>query len=211
MSAHFDLRPPHVVGIGGTTRSGSSSEQALRLALRQVELAGGTTRAFAGTELAELPMYSPELSFRSPTARDLIHHLTRADALIIASPGYHGSISGMVKNALDYTEDMREHDRPYLTDRAVGLIVTAHGWQATVTTLESLRSVVHALRGWVTPYGATINSSVTRFERGECSDPRVVQQLRVVGEETARFARCIRLEAERADIGSRLAVAREAR
>src|SRR5438874_2700080 len=29
-----DMRPPHIVGIGGTTRAGSSTEQAIRHALR---------------------------------------------------------------------------------------------------------------------------------------------------------------------------------
>lgn len=193
----------HVVGIGGTARPRSSSEEALRFVMRHVEEAGATTRVFAGAELAKLPMYSPEEELRSSVARQLVDHLRRADAVIVSSPGYHGSMSGMVKNALDYTEDMREDDRPYLADRAVGLVVTAYGWQASVTTLEAMRSIVHALRGWVTPYGATVNSSECRLHDGRCSESKVEEQLALVATEVTRFTRMIQLERHHAMLSSR--------
>ncbi len=78
---------------------------------------------------------------------------------MICSPGYHGGVSGLVKNAIDWVEELREDERPYFDGRAVGLIVVADGWQATVTTLTSLRSIVHALRGWPTPLGVAINAA----------------------------------------------------
>ena len=45
--------------------------------------------------------------------------------VVIASPGYHGTVSGLVKNSLDYLEVLREDDRPYLDGRAVGVIAVA--------------------------------------------------------------------------------------
>ena len=48
--------------------------------------------------------------------------------------------------------------RPYLADMPVGLIATAYGWQATGLTIAALRSIVHALRGWPTPFAAAINT-----------------------------------------------------
>ena len=53
-------RKPIIVGIGGTTRSGSSSEQALAIAMKHAEAAGAQTITFAGAELAKLPMYDPD-------------------------------------------------------------------------------------------------------------------------------------------------------
>jgi FMN reductase len=109
--------------------------------------------------------------------------------VIIASPGYHGGISGLVKNALDYVEDLREHERPYLDGRAVGCIVCAYGWQATSTTLVSLRSVVHALRGWPTPLGATINSAQRVFDdSGAVVDQAVATSLELLGRQVVQFA-----------------------
>ncbi|MGY1631095.1 NADPH-dependent FMN reductase [Geodermatophilus sp. SYSU D01186] len=184
-------RPLHVVGLGGTVRPGSSSEQALRTAMRRVEALGATTRVFSGAELTQLPMYAPECGSGGPVAEDLVAELRRADGVIVASPGYHGSLSGLVKNALDHTEDMRSDRLPYLADRSVGLIVTAYGWQASVTTLTALRAIVHALRGWVTPYGAAINSAQCSFADGTCSDQRVVEQLHTVADEVVRFAELV--------------------
>jgi FMN reductase len=181
----------HVVGLGGTVRPGSSSEQALRIAVARAEALGATSRVFAGAELAQLPMYSPEAGDGGPVARELVDELRRADGVIVTSPGYHGSISGLVKNALDYTEDMRADPLPYLADRSVGLIVTAYGWQASVTTLSALRAIVHALRGWVTPYGAAVNSLQTRFAEGVCGEPAVVDQLHTVADEVVRFAELV--------------------
>ncbi len=183
--------PLHVVALGGTVRAGSSSEQALRMAVDRARRHGATTRVFAGAELARLPMYAPESSAGGPVARELVEQLRRADGVIVASPGYHGSLSGLVKNALDYTEDMRDDPRPYLADRSVGLIVTAYGWQASVTTLSALRSIVHALRGWATPYGAAINSQQCHFSEGACTDQRVADQLDTVADEVVRFAELV--------------------
>lgn len=183
---------PHIVGIGGTTRAMSSSEKALRFALAACEAEGATTVAFGADKIGALPHYAPEDPARVPEAKELVEELRRANGIVIASPGYHGSVSGLVKNALDYTEDMREDAQPYFAGRAVGLIATAYGWQATVTTLETLRAIVHALRGWPTPLGAAINSSAKVFDDGgEVVDERVRFQLTTVAAEVVAGARAL--------------------
>jgi FMN reductase len=179
---------PLVVGIGGTTRPNSSSEIALRLALQAAADAGARTQAFLGTDI-EFPIYAPERAARDSRVLAFLDAVRLADAVIISSPGYHGSISGLIKNGLDYMEDMRGDTRPYLEGRAVGCIVCAHGWQATGTTLSALRDVVHALRGWPTPLGATINTSTRVFEGGRCVEEKAAMQLATVGRQVVEFAR----------------------
>jgi FMN reductase len=177
---------PLIVGLGGTLRDGSSSERALRYALAAAEGLGACTELFAARAL-DLPMYSVDRSQRSSAAIDLVNALARADGVIIATPGYHGGISGLVKNALDYIEDLRDHERPYLDGRAVGCIVCAYGWQATTTTLVSLRSTVHALRGWPTPLGVAINSAQTSFDDPGRVDDQCAQQLSVLSGQVLDF------------------------
>lgn len=180
---------PLIVGLGGTTRAGSSSERALRLALRSAERHGARIEMIAG-EALYLPMYAPERSTRDTRTVRLISLLRQAHGVILASPGYHGSVSGMLKNALDYIEDMRGDENPYLHGRAVGCIVCAHGWQATGTTLVAMRSIVHALRGWPTPLGIAINTAETKFDDGgECLDAGVARNLDTMGEQLVTFAR----------------------
>ncbi len=155
---------PFIVGIGGTLRCGSSTQVAVERALEHARQLGATTRMFAGPDL-ELPFYAPELPDRSQRATDLVNALRQADGVVIGSPGYHGSVSGLIKNALDYAEDLSRDPHPYLDGRAVGLIAAGAGMQAAVTTLGMLRDVTHALRGTPTPYGVAFNSADKSEER----------------------------------------------
>ena len=179
---------PYIVALGGATREGSSTEKALRVALSAAERAGAETLLLGSADL-DLPMYAPERTERGVAARRLVHELRRADGIIIGSPGYHGGISGLVKNALDYTEDMRTDPKPYFEGRAVGCVVTAAGWQATMTTLIALRGVVHALRGWPTPLSVPINTSQPMFRAdGICLDERIQEQLGTMSAQIVAFA-----------------------
>ena len=182
-------RRPYIIGIGGTTRAGSSTEKALRFALKVAEEGGAETGGFFGPELAQLPMYAPENTDRTEGATRLAEGLRKADGIIVASPGYHGSVSGLVKNALDYVEDLRDDERSYFDGLAVGCIATGAGWQAIVATLQQLRTIAHALRGWPTPLGAAINSTQQVFgEDGDVVDERSRFQLTTVAREVLQFA-----------------------
>jgi FMN reductase len=183
------LPRPLIVGIGGTIGAISSTERALRIALDAVEREGYATRLFGGEDMARLPLYDPRATSRTSQERDFVDAVRKASGVIIASPGYHGSLSGVVKNALDLLEETAKDGRPYLADMPVGLIATAYGWQATGSTIAALRSIVHALRGWPSPFAAAINTQVTRFdEQGGATDPAVVEQLCLIGRQVARFA-----------------------
>ncbi|WP_294277473.1 NADPH-dependent FMN reductase [uncultured Sphingomonas sp.] len=180
---------PLVVGIGGTIGSVSSTERALRTAMTAAADEGFRTHVFGGEDLARLPLYNPRAATRTEAEQVFVDTVRQASAIIIASPGYHGSISGLVKNALDLLEETAKDERPYLADLPVGLIATAYGWQATGSTIAALRSIVHALRGWPTPFAAAVNTQQTRFDdEGRISDPAVEGQLRLVGQQVARFA-----------------------
>lgn len=145
---------------------------------------------FGGAFLAGLPLYTPKLAERSPDERMFVDAVRCADGLIIASPGYHGSVSGLIKNALDLLEETAGDPRVYLTGVPVGVVATAYGWQATGGVIAALRSVVHALRGWPTPLAAAVNSAVSRFDDdGACADPAVNAQLAQVGQQVVEFLR----------------------
>jgi FMN reductase len=179
---------PLIVGLGGTTAPNSSSERILRHALAQCEAAGARTLLFDGPAL-DMPMYGYGTP-RTAQALAMIDGLRRADGLILTSPGYHGTVSGLIKNALDYVEDMAKDERPYFEGRAVGLISVAAGWQATGTTLATLRSIVHALRGWPTPMAVTVNSQMPVFaEDGTVGDATLKTQLGILAQQVVGFAR----------------------
>ncbi len=185
---------PFIVGIGGTTRAGSTSERVLALALAAAGAKGARTELFGGEHLAKLPLFNPDVAAVSHERDALNAAVREADGLIIASPGYHGSVSGLVKNALDSLEMLRDDPRPYFDGRAVGVIVTVDGWQAAGATLGALRAIVHALRGWNTPIGVALNAAAARdtgglFDgEGRLADRRDAWQVQAMAEQVVAFA-----------------------
>lgn len=188
MDSNMNSRPL-IVGLGGTAREGSTAERALRAALARAEYLGCDTALFAGGTLpAEI--YDPGSPGRSSQARSMVDALRQADGVIIATPAYHASVSGLVKNAIDFIEDLRSDQRVYLQDRAVGTIVCADGPQAMGATIAALRAIVHSLRGWPTPYSAAINSRERPFgQDGQPADPAAMQACEMVADEVVRFVR----------------------
>ena len=181
---------PLIVGLGGTTRPGSSTERALAAALGAAEALGARTRLLGGDFLSELPIYDPRPGGPTPRQAEMAEIIRSADGLIIATPGYHGSLSGVMKNALDTLELLRDDARPYFSARAVGVIVTAAGSQAGGTTLTAVRSIVHAMRGWPTPFGAAMSVNSDSFgPDGRPLEPRDAWQLDTVAAQVVQFAR----------------------
>jgi FMN reductase len=152
------VEKPRIVGIGGTTRPESTSEKLLVSVLARCEALGAETMLFGGAKLIALPHYDPENKTRTREQDELVAAVRAADAVVIATPGYHGGASALVKNAIDLLEDTRGDARCYLDGCPVGIIVSAAGWQATGVTLSSMRDIVCSLRGWPTPVGVVVNS-----------------------------------------------------
>ena len=184
-----DFRP-YIVGIGGTARPHSTTERAVGETLRAATKLGATTRLFDGAFVSSLPLYVPGKSIRTDAEREFVEAVRQCHGIVVGTPGYHGSISGPVKNVLDLLEDTARDEQPYLEGRAFGCIVTAAGWQGCGTTLVSLRMIAHALRAWPTPFGATLNSSGPVFDaEGKLMDPTLAKQLATVASQVVDFAR----------------------
>jgi FMN reductase len=178
-----------IVGIGGTLRPRSSSGQALLFCLDHARALGARVDAFTGPDLVA-PLYDPGAAGTPEPMTRMIEALRAADGIVLASPGYHGGISGALKNALDYVEELSRDPRAYFDGRAVGCVATAGGWQATGATLSALRGIVHALRGWPTPLGVALNSSEPLFdEAGGCIDDRTRASLAAMTDQVIDFAR----------------------
>jgi FMN reductase len=178
-----------IVGIGGTLRPRSSSGSALLFCLDHARARGAIVTAFTGPDLVA-PLYDPGAGGLPDSMARMIAALRAADGIILASPGYHGGISGAIKNALDYAEEMALDARCYFEGRAVACIAAAAGWQATGATLSALRGVVHALRGWPTPIGVMLNSSELLFdEDGACIAGQTRVSLSAMTEQVIDFAR----------------------
>ncbi|MBO9534043.1 MAG: NAD(P)H-dependent oxidoreductase [Solirubrobacteraceae bacterium] len=184
MAADSRSERPLVVGISGSMRFGTANEQALRVALDRIDELGGRTQMIVGSRLI-LPNFDDETE-PEDKARWLLEAVEEADGIVLSSPSYHGGMTGLLKNGLDYLELLAGRPRPYLRDLPVGTIATGDGWQGPNSTLLALRQTVHALQGWPTPLGVAQNLS-----DGGIGDAR--PHLRTMAEQLWRF-----IEARRA-------------
>src|SRR5258708_26999812 len=101
-----------MVGMGERTGEGSANEKEISLALRAAASQGADTLLLCGSDI-DLPAYVPGAPSNTKANR-ITAELGKADGIILGTPGYHGGLSGFVKNGLDYTENPRNHKRPNL-------------------------------------------------------------------------------------------------
>lgn len=141
-----------VASVGDTLREGSTSLGALDRALGAAEEAGASTKLLTLHDL-DLPMYVPgkPLDEYGANVEHFLETIREADALLISTAAYHGTLTGVTKNALDFTQFLARDESPYLNGKVVGLIATAGGEQAATNTMAALVNVVHALREIVAP------------------------------------------------------------
>ena len=115
--------------------------------------------------------------------------LRAADGIILGSPEIHGSISGVLKNALDLTS------RELFEGKMLGLIGVAGGRMGASETLSHLRTIGRSLHAWVVPTQVSIAAADEAFDsRGEPVNPEVGDRLKSVGREVAHFARLHKCE-----------------
>lgn len=173
-----------VVGISGSLRAGSYTTMAVAAALRGAEEAGATTK------LIDLRDY--KLALRTgtpddtsyPEALGALRELVKSAAgIILGTPEYHGSFSGVLKNALD----LMGFDE--FEGKMIGLVGVSGGQMGAFDALNSLRNVGRALHAWVVPEQTSIPEAWRVFHPdGSLRNARLDERLKTVGRQVARFA-----------------------
>jgi FMN reductase len=175
-----------VVGLGGSLARHSRSRAALQVALEGAANAGARTQILDLREL-QLPMFNPK-DERTRAVDELIETCHAADGMLWSSPLYQGTISGALKNALDWLRLLQDREPPFLHDKVVGLISAAGGTQG-LQAINTMEFATRSLRAWAVPYVVPIASAARVFdEAGEIQDQAVESQLRVLGSEVVRVA-----------------------
>jgi FMN reductase len=173
--------------IGGSLRAGSASEQILRACSDLARRHGARTSLLTAAQLM-LPPYHPDSTERAATAHRLLTAVRAADGLIVATPTYHGGMSGLVKNALDHVEDLAGDTPAYLDGKVVGTIAVGWSEHGAATAITDLRNTVLSLRGWTTPMAVTVNSYNSGVDGWIRTTPRLVRRLEILVGQVLDFA-----------------------
>ena len=136
----------NVLGVGSSMRQGSYSTTALNMIL---DMAKGNE---AETKLLDLRQTNLPMLYAAKDDAHEIGQVTElvewADAYILATPDYHGSMSGSLKNFLDYFWSE-------FAGKTFGYIVASH--EKGLTVMDQMRTAVRQCYGWSIPYGISIN------------------------------------------------------
>lgn len=160
-----------IVGITGSLRSGSHSYQALSEAVKRVEALGGEVELLDLRSL-NLPFCNGEDDYPDyPDVEKMRTLVKEADGLILATPEYHGSVSGVLKNALDLMSF--EH----LDGKVVGLI-SVLGGQSNSNALNDLRVIMRWVHSFVIPEQVAIGQAWKAFDAdGKLVDETLAKRL----------------------------------
>ncbi len=176
-----------ILGMGGSLREGSRTRKALEIALQGAALAGAQIELLDLKELP-LPLYDDRTKTDTYPASvfTLLEKVRQADGLILASPVYHGTLSGALKNALDFLELLTNDDPPWLGEKVVGLISVAAGGHG-VNTINSMLHTCRALHAWVLPTAVAVSGDAFDSE-GRLNDTKSKERLLKLGREVSEYA-----------------------
>ncbi len=176
-----------IIGIVGSVSKDSSTRKAMKIVLDEAAKRG------ALTELVDLREYDLPIAVRYSNDEMPEHHrqalekfkskFDGAVGIILGSPEYHGSMTGVLKNAIDNL------GFDQFQGKIVGLLGTAGGEMGATNTLNHLRLVGRNLHSWVLPKQVSIGKASSKFDdNGTCLDERIEKRLRELGCEVAKFS-----------------------
>jgi FMN reductase len=135
--------------------------------------------------LANLPMYDPDSSGDHPAIKKVLDDVIWAEAFVLASPDYHGSVSGAVKNFLDY------HWAEF-SGKLFAYLCASH--EKGLTVMDQMRTAVRHCYGWSLPYGVSVHGKEDFGIDGKIRHPHVQGRLRMAGRDLVTYGRLIRAQ-----------------
>ncbi|MDH5432183.1 MAG: NAD(P)H-dependent oxidoreductase [Nitrosopumilus sp.] len=169
-----------ILGVASSMRESSYSTRVLKLALEKAEKRGAEIKLLDLREL-QLPMYHPEQN-SSPELDKVTEYVKWADAFVLASPDYHGSMSGVMKNFLDF----------FWSDfagKTFGYICASH--EKGLTVMDQMRTVVRQCYGWSMPYGISVNSDQDFDKQGNITNENILSRIETIARDLAVYGSLI--------------------
>lgn len=181
-----------ILAFAGSTRKDSFNKKLVKVAMRGAEATGAQVTYLDLRDL-ELPLYDGDLEDASgiPAGGKRFKQMLDAhDALLISSPEYNSSISGALKNAIDWASRPQPGEKPL--QQFVGKVATimsaSPGALGGLRGLVTLRSILGNIQVIVLPNQVSISNADQAFdESGNLKDERKRHQVEGLGKGLAEF------------------------
>ena len=175
-------QPVRLLGVSGSLRERSRTAVALQLFLGFAAERGAETR-LVDLRQVELPLYRPDRSGPSEAEAKISSDMDWAGAVVLASPDYHGSMSGAMKNFLDYVWEE-------CAGTLFGYICSSH--EKGLTVMDQMRTAVRQCYGWSLPYGVSIDGRADFDADGQLKNARVEQRLKMMARDIVVYGALLR-------------------
>jgi NAD(P)H-dependent FMN reductase len=184
----------NVLGVAGSMRQQSYSTRTLKIVLEEAKKYASEPYMLELRKI-NLPLYDPsEITSDEPSSNNnnnnrnnVLERITTAlrwaDAFVLASPDYHGSMSGGMKNFLDYFwEDF--------AGKTFGYIVASH--EKGLTVADQMRTTVRQCYGWSMPYNISINGEKDFDSKGNLVNSALAKRIKMLARDLVTYGTLIR-------------------
>ncbi len=187
------MSQPRILAFAGSTRTGSYNKMLVKIA------AAGAVEAGAAVTVIDLrdyplPLFDQDLEASSgmpENARKLKNLMREHDGFLISAPEYNSSITGVLKNAIDWASRTETDDEPSLVayvGKTAALMSASPGGLGGLRGLVHLRSILGNIGVLVLPDQVSIHSAYEAFDdAGNLKDQRKQAQIHSLGRQLAEL------------------------
>lgn len=174
-----------LLGIGSSLRKNSSSNKLLKMVLDKSQRYGANTSIIELSKI-NFPIFNPNKPNEiSKDIKKINEQIINADAFILATPDYHGSMSGGMKNFLDYYWYE-------FSGKIFGYIVSSH--EKGLTVMDHMRTAIRQCYGWSLPYGLSINTEYDLDEHYNVNNPKLLQRMENMSRDIVTYGKLLRMQ-----------------
>ena len=172
------------MGVGSSYNQASYGTKTLNILLHGIQKYDAETRLLDLREV-DLPIFDPGASNDSADLKTQTAtiEVNWADAFVLASPDYHGSMSGSMKNFLDYYWEE-------FAGKIFGYICTSH--EKGLTVMDQMRTAIRQCYGWSLPYGISVNAEEDFNETGDIINNLLAKRLNIMARDIVVYGKLIR-------------------
>ncbi|MGB8573879.1 MAG: NAD(P)H-dependent oxidoreductase [Nitrososphaeraceae archaeon] len=170
------------MGIGSSMRKNSFSTDTLRKVLEIISVKYKTEARLVNLFENQLPIYRPSTKFDNENVKKVTNDVNWANVFVLASPDYHGSMSGTMKNFLDFF--WKE-----FSGKTFGYIVSSH--EKGLTVMDQMRTAVRQCYAWSLPYGISINEGEDLGSDGKIVNSRLQSRMEMLARDLVVYGRLI--------------------
>lgn len=191
---------PRILAFAGSTRTESFNKKLIRVAVKAAEKAGAEVTLIDLRDL-DLPIYDGDLEAEHglPEGAVELKQIMKAnDGLLISSPEYNSSISGVLKNAIDWASRPTGDDVPLeaFVGKVAGLMAASPGALGGLRGLVHLRAILGNINVLVIPDQLAISKANEAFHAdGTLKDEGQAKKIAAIAERVVRIAGALKQNA----------------